>query len=114
MCNKIIANPARFVFTNAVAWNTFLTAVYSVRLAIFNLVKQAVNGLGESIYQHLESTLIFYLFKKFRPDAMMADRVNPAIFRDRYQIPDIPTLQAVVAKSVLDSRPSDESFNSDV
>jgi hypothetical protein len=120
------ANPTRFLFTNAVAWNTLISALDSVELITFRLIKQAVyvlmmaknlsnpatlDGLVEIICPDLEPKLVFYMLKNFRPDEMMPDTINPSVFRDRYQIPDIPTLQAVVPKSVLDYRPAGESLN---
>jgi hypothetical protein len=126
MLNKVIANPARLVFTNAVAWNTFISAFCSLEAIDFKLLKQSVyvlmmvkkltdpqtiDGMVASICADLDPKLIFYFLKNFRTDEMMPDPVNPRVFGDRYHLPDITSVQAVTPKPVLDYHTAGRRFD---
>jgi hypothetical protein len=119
LLNKLIANPSRFNFTNAVAWNTFITAMYSVEDLDFRLLKQTVsvmmmahnmtnpqtaNGLLEVVCPDLDPKLVFYLLKNFQTDPLMPEPINYRVFADLHRIPDIPSVQAVVAMPVVEFR----------
>jgi hypothetical protein len=126
MLNKLIANPSRFTFTNAIEWNTFVTGIDFTEGLNLRLLKQAVGVLMmgknltdpgtldvtvEAVCPDLNPKLTFFLLKNFQPDAMMPDPIDAGVFRKRYQVQDVPTVQAVVAKSISDPRVAGKGLN---
>jgi hypothetical protein len=117
--NRIIANPGRFLFTNAVAWNTFITAFEGVtslnfkylRQAVFVLVMaknltdpDAIDGIVESVCPDLDKKLIFNFLKNYHPDSMLPEPINFRAFGDKFGFKDVSTLQAVAPHVVQSFR----------
>ncbi|KAK8870762.1 hypothetical protein M9Y10_008649 [Tritrichomonas musculus] len=111
MLNKLLANPARFVFSKAIIWNSFLTAFLSAEKFELPLLRQAVwtlvmavnmtsdNEPGEEVRENLCPTLdpkiIVFLLKNYKPDEMMPTAINWKKVADAVHVEDVGTYDPV-------------------
>jgi hypothetical protein len=110
LLNKVIATPARFMFQNAVVWNSFITSLEAVEQLQFPLMRQSAcilvmaKGLTtqgnakmmyDNICKDIDPKLVFYLLKNSRPDQMMPDVIDPRPFGDAFEIKDVLSIQPV-------------------
>ncbi|OHT04684.1 hypothetical protein TRFO_27681 [Tritrichomonas foetus] len=106
MLNKILINPARFAFSRAVAWNSFLTACLTTKQLDFPLTRQCVTCLmmavniatdqskegdediRSSVCPDLDPNLIVYLLKNYKPDNMMEISINYRLIAQKLGVKD--------------------------
>lgn len=101
--NKILSNPARFTFSKAAIWNTFLASLSNENQLVFkqttecvSCILMAVNiatqsqskelDLIESLCPDLDHKTIFYILKNYRPDNILQMTINYVIIAKKLQI----------------------------
>ena len=107
MINRILQNPARFAFSKAVTWNSFLTAAMTTKQLDFPLTRQCVTCLlmavnivtdqakeGEedmktSICPDLKPEILVYLLKNYKADNMMQMTINYRLFAQKLKVDDV-------------------------
>jgi hypothetical protein len=97
--NKLIINPGRYIFTNAVQWNTIATALDSVAQLNLTMVRQAVcvlmmahnltesdliDTIIESVCPNLGPPLILHFLRNYRPDEMMPQQIDCRPFAEKF------------------------------
>lgn len=109
LLNKLITNPMRFCFTNAIIWNSFITAFEGVQHYPMKQLRQAVQSLvmapnmcrlddadgakaiKESLCPDIELSLILYFLKNYHTDSMMQEPIPIKNFIQIFNPPDIAT-----------------------
>jgi len=101
--NKILQNPARFTFSNAMIWNGFLTAVESdLKLSLPRLreVVLALNmapniaknpEIAREICPNLPMTTIGFVIMMFVPDEAFANPLDPMGFMEACGVFSLPS-----------------------
>jgi len=121
MINRVLANPARFTFSNAIMWNSFVTAFESVQPLRLGNVRQAACALvmagnltdpcadedvRRAVCADLDKRLIVFLISNFRPDAMMEEAVDASAVARRWHVDMSNLVSAVHPQAVADFRAS--------
>jgi hypothetical protein len=96
--NKMFANPARFNFSNATTWNSFLTATESdLRLAL-PLLREVVFALNmapmicekpdivQEICPNLPVNVLVFMIMTFAPDEALPTPINPVKFMEAFSV----------------------------
>jgi hypothetical protein len=101
--NKILANPARFTFSNAMIWNGFVTALESdlkLSVPLLRDVVIAVNmapniaerpEIAKEVCPSLTITTITFVLLMFVPDDVFPRPLAPFNFMDAYAVTALPT-----------------------
>jgi hypothetical protein len=101
--NKMFANPSRFIFTNAIVWNTFVSAVDSdlrITLPLLREVVLAINmaptiaekpEIAREICPHLSLQVIGYLLMMFAPDGAFPTPIDTMRFMETFEIWAVPS-----------------------
>ncbi|OHT09228.1 hypothetical protein TRFO_21972 [Tritrichomonas foetus] len=116
MLNKILNNPSRFVFSKAITWNSFLTAFQGVERLELPLLRQAVWALvmavnmtsedepcdevRENLCPTLDSKIIVYLLKNYKPDEMMPTQIDWKRVATAVGIDDVNGFEPVKAEEI--------------
>jgi hypothetical protein len=100
--NKILHNPARFTFSNAMIWNALITALESdlrIALPFLREVVLAVNmapsiaekpEIATEICPRLSLTTVCFVLQMFVPDESFPNLLNAMDFMERYKVFSIP------------------------
>jgi hypothetical protein len=91
LCNKIIANPTRYCFSNAVVWNSFVTAFESMNQFSFCFLRQIVSvlilagnfasedcasELRTEVAPDIDPKLLIFLLKNYHTDELMPKMID--------------------------------------
>jgi hypothetical protein len=110
LLNKLIVNPNRYVFANAVQWNTLATALNSVEQLSFTLLRQAVcvlmmaknltepdliDEIIEAVCPDLEPPIILHFLRNYRPDEMMPLQIDCRPFAEKFGLQKLGAVKAV-------------------
>ena len=102
LMNKLIENPARFTFGNAMMWNSFLSAFENdERVSMSNLrnlisaliMAQAIAEKPEmknDICPDLPSTLVAFIIDKYQPDENIRQQLKVKNFLKKYKLKTAP------------------------
>lgn len=102
---KVIDNPNRFTFTNAIIWNTFLTTLDSDAHLTFKLLREGISALimapniaksptlADEICSDLSKVLVAYILMNYIPDDVLNQPINPLLFIMNNNIEGISTPQ---------------------
>lgn len=103
LLNKVISNPSRFMFSNAVVWNSFMTAFEGVQRLQFHNLRQSVCALVmaknlttpetsqeiiSTLCPDLDKKLLVYFMKNYRPDPMMPEKIDAKWLMERLEVED--------------------------
>jgi hypothetical protein len=126
--NKLIINPNRYVFANAVQWNTLATALDSVEQLSFTLVKQAVcvlmmarslaepddiDAIIESVCPNLEPPLILHFLQNCQPDEMMPLQIDCRPFAEKFGLNQSVAVKAIGPVTVSTFRDAADGLDLD-
>ena len=126
LLNKLIANPARFMFSNAVVWNSFITAFETVEKHPLDSLRQSVCAMvmaknlttPESSQEiivtlcpDLDKKLLVYFMKNYRPDEMMPDPIDYERFREMMAVDDVISYGTVKPREVTSFSSAGEKLN---
>lgn len=102
--NKILSNPARFQFSKAALWNSFLTSLASENGLQLKMTSQAVQCImmainiatenpakGEediilTVCPDLDKNVILYIIKNYRPDKLQDVSINYQMVAKRLEV----------------------------
>lgn len=88
MIMKLISNPMRFMFTNAIVWNSFMSALLGDERIDLNTLREVVfvlimaNGIAEDpslkndIAPHIDPKVVLYIMKNYHPDIMLPQPIK--------------------------------------
>jgi hypothetical protein len=91
LSNKIVANPNRYCFSNAVVWNSFVTAFESMHQFSFSFLRQIVaililagnfasedcaSELRSEVAPDIDPKLLIFLLKNYHTDELMPKIVD--------------------------------------
>jgi hypothetical protein len=100
--NKMFANPARFMFSNAIVWNGFVTAVdldLRISLPLLREVVLAVNmapmiaenpPLAKDICPSIPLNVVAFVLMTFTPDEDFPKPIDPMKFMETFEIWGLP------------------------
>ena len=126
LLNKLIANPARFMFSNAIVWNSFITAFETVEKHPLDSLRQSVCAMvmaknlttPESSQEiivtlcpDLDKKLLVYFMKNYRPDEMMPDPIDYERFREMMEVDDVISYGTVKPREVTSFSSAGEKLN---
>jgi hypothetical protein len=110
--NKLLGNPSRFCFSNAMRWNGFLTAIeLDLRISL-PLLREVVIGLNmaptiaanpeivKEICPNLPIPVLTFLLMMFAPDDVVKQPINLIKFTEMYDIQAFTTRVALPEKDV--------------
>ncbi|KAH0787039.1 hypothetical protein GPJ56_009037 [Histomonas meleagridis] len=98
LINKLIENPSRFNFTNAMLWNSFVNAFISDERIELPLLREGVCAfmmihniastpkMKNEICPNLSPSLLLYIMKNFNPDDVMPKRVSYDSFVKEFKL----------------------------
>ncbi|OHT17017.1 hypothetical protein TRFO_12707 [Tritrichomonas foetus] len=100
--NSIIKKPEKFTFTNAIKWNSFLSAFENDNKISFTILKEAINVMimiesiaktpevYDDVCPHLPITLVQFFITNFKKDKNITNPPKPNVFNKRYKLPKAP------------------------
>jgi hypothetical protein len=100
--NKILRHPARFTFTNAMIWNTFISALENdlrVSLPFLREVVLLLNmaptiaerpQIAVEICPKLALTTVGFVLQMYMPDETFPTQLNATPFMERYKVFNMP------------------------
>ena len=103
--NRMLANPSRFMFKNAVLWNSFISAFLSDERLEMTLLREMVSAMimahsmaGEpdmknDIAADIDPRVILFIMTHYNPDEMMPEKIDTTKFANAHSLsPDITSL----------------------
>lgn len=98
MMNKIIENPTRIMFSNAILWNSMISAFISDERVTLDLLREGVSSLimahnmgrepkmHDEVCPNIEPELCLYFMIHYQPDQMMPQPVEYEPFASFYKL----------------------------
>ena len=103
--NRMLANPSRFMFKNAVLWNSIISAFLSDERLEMTLLREMVSAMimahsmaGEpdmknDIAADIDPRVILFIMTHYNPDEMMPEKIDTTKFANAHSLsPDITSL----------------------
>lgn len=109
---KLLSQPSRFLFSNAILWNSFISAFISDERIELETLREIIsvlimaNGISEDptmkneIAPHTEPKIVLFIMKNYHPDVMMPQIINSDKF-----------IQAFFGDSEIDQQELNEGIN---
>jgi hypothetical protein len=126
LANKILANPERFLFGNAIAWNSFISAVelidgmelklakqvaYAILMAKNLTMAEMIDEIVESVCPDLDPKVVFYLLNNLKTDELMPEPVDAGVFGAHFGLVDVSSVQAIAPRPLANFRVASGAFN---
>ena len=103
MVSKIMTNPNRFVFSNAINWNSFISAFISDERVEMEMLHELIAilmmaqnlsmepSILKDISHHFTPNQVGFIMKNYKPDMMIPKPIDYSEFAKFYRIKEIET-----------------------
>jgi hypothetical protein len=100
--DRLLENPGRFTFTNAIVWSSFLTTLQAdldISLPYLKEFVLALNmapafrdtpDLAPEVCPNIPLPVIAYLMASFVPDKLYTSKLSPVVFMREHKLAEIP------------------------
>ena len=120
---KLIANPSRFLCSNAILWNSFISAFTSDERIELKIIRQFVSvfimvqglsqdpSIREEIADSIPPEIILFIMKNYHPDILLPDPIETVKFASKYKLRSVNQVPEFSVPPIIGIENAEEQAN---